>query len=203
MLRRVRQVWVGVILVSTLAMSVTPASASLSTVTGSLAFSGIATLTFYPCWTTCLTGSFTGVASGTVVGVSTGGVPYAVAWDLDDAMTASFNYGDDCLNLMPIPSSDGWAEGNFTLTGGHFLYGGNGDPVTLSGAFGWTRYGTTLVVGANAVTVTGAGGTVASGGLSENNSVATFVPITVPEPTCAGPSGRLDALVAGPDLQID
>ena len=119
-------------------------------------------------------------------------------------MHADFNYGEQCPTALPVPPATGTAYGDFSVHGGHFVYGGSGDPATLSGGFNWTRYGTTANIGVGPVTVSGSGGTVATGALAANVSAAEFVPLpTVPVPSCALTTYSLRAHVAGSNLQID
>ncbi|MHB8508518.1 MAG: hypothetical protein ACYDGR_07695 [Candidatus Dormibacteria bacterium] len=194
---------IGILAWCPLASGVTRAAAAISTVSGTLSFAGVVTLDPYP--SNSLSGGvFNGSGSAVLGGVSNAGTPYAVSWTLG-AMSATFLYKEFCSTSLPVQPATGSATGGtFTLTGGHFVTGGNGDPATFTGPFEWTRYGTIgLVSVIGGVTVSGSGGVVAVNSVGVGESLATFVPLPTPLPGNCQTTGTMSALVIGPEFQID
>lgn len=158
---------------------------------------GALTLSLYPCpgGGTC-NGSFTGSLVGTATGVDGAGHPFVVVWPDPTSLlpapnlSATFAYNEAC----PL-GTGGNALGSFTLSGG--LVDDNGvvsHDGSVTGAFGWLRLGTAVVVQMTGGTFTGGGQTLATE-QTLGIGVGAFVPTSVPS-TCANLQ-PLTAEVAG------
>jgi hypothetical protein len=204
-MKRITQLLVSLCTALTLlGFAAVPASASQS-VGGALEFNGNAYLSTFPCPAGNCSGSFLGMASGSVAGDSNG-MPWT-AVIANATFSASYAYGDSCFGI-------GLAAGGGSINTGVGATIGTYGPVpgvvalpypvigvNAPFSFSWTRVGLTAILDVRLsinLLVVQPGPTTTWINVLSNDDVlapAAFVPTTVP--SCLGAPTALNAQVVG------